>query len=61
VLRPLVPATGQVDAYRQDNLIILSDHASNVNSIMKTIARIDQVGDATSVAGNRIALSSNLL
>ena len=27
-------------------MIIISDHASNVNRIMKIIARIDQVGDA---------------
>jgi general secretion pathway protein D len=46
VLRPLVPTTGQINAYSPANMIIISDHASNVNRIMKIIARIDQVGDA---------------
>jgi general secretion pathway protein D len=46
VLRPLVPTTGQINAYNQANMIIITDHASNVNRIMKIIARIDQVGDA---------------
>lgn len=46
VLRPLVPTTGQINALSQANMIIISDHASNVNRVMKIIARIDQVGDA---------------
>ncbi len=46
VLRPLVPTTGQINAVPQANMIIISDHASNVNRVMKIIARIDQVGDA---------------
>ncbi len=46
VLRPLVPTTGQINAYSQANMIIISDHASNVSRVMKIIARIDQVGDA---------------
>ncbi len=46
VLRPLVPTSGQINAYSQANMIIISDHESNVSRIMKIIARIDQVGDA---------------
>ena len=46
VLRPLVPTTGQINAYSQANMIIITDHASNVSRIMKIIGRIDQVGDA---------------
>jgi general secretion pathway protein D len=46
VLRPLVPTTGQINAYSPTNMIIISDHASNVNRVMKIIERIDQVGDA---------------
>jgi general secretion pathway protein D len=46
VLRPLVPTTGQINAYSQANMIIITDHASNVSRVMKIIARIDQVGDA---------------
>jgi general secretion pathway protein D len=46
VLRPLVPTTGQLNAYSPANMLIISDHASNVNRIMKIVSRIDQVGDA---------------
>jgi general secretion pathway protein D len=46
VLRPLVPTTGQINAYSPTNMIIISDHAANVSRVMKIIARIDQVGDA---------------
>ncbi len=46
VLRPLVPTTGQINAYSPANMIIISDHAANVNRIMKIVARIDQVGDS---------------
>jgi beta-lactamase regulating signal transducer with metallopeptidase domain len=53
ILRPLVPTTGQIIAYSQTNMITISDHASIVNSVMKIIARIDEVGDAKSVAGGR--------
>jgi general secretion pathway protein D len=45
VLRPLVPTTAQINALSQANMILITDHASNVNRIMKIIARIDQVGD----------------
>jgi general secretion pathway protein D len=46
VLRPLVPTTGQINAFSPANMIIISDHEANVNRVMKIIARIDQVGDA---------------
>ncbi|HTY94224.1 MAG TPA: secretin N-terminal domain-containing protein, partial [Steroidobacteraceae bacterium] len=46
VLRPLVPTTGTINALTQANMILITDHESNVNRIMKIIARIDQVGDA---------------
>ena len=45
MLRPLVPTTAQINALTQANMILITDHASNVNRIMKIIARIDQVGD----------------
>ena len=45
VLRPLVPTTAQINALNQANMILITDHAANVNRIMKIIARIDQVGD----------------
>ncbi len=47
VLRPLLNTqNGQINATSQANMIIISDHASNVNRIKRIIARIDQVGDA---------------
>ena len=52
MLRSMVPTTGQINGYSQANMIIISDHASNVNRLMKIIAHIDQVGDLTSVDGN---------
>jgi general secretion pathway protein D len=45
-LRSLVATTAQLSAYSPTNMIIISDHASNVSRIMKIIARLDQVGDA---------------
>ncbi len=47
VLRPMLNTqNGQINAYTPTNMIIISDHASNVNRVMKIISRIDQVGDA---------------
>ena len=46
VLRPLVPTTGQINAYSPTNMIIISDHAANVSRVMKIISAIDKVGDA---------------
>jgi len=45
VLRPLVPTTAQINALNTANMILITDHAANVDRIMKIIARIDQVGD----------------
>ncbi|HEY6452036.1 MAG TPA: type II secretion system secretin GspD [Steroidobacteraceae bacterium] len=46
VLRPLMPTNAQLSAVTGANILILSDRASNVNRMMRIIARIDQVGDA---------------
>jgi general secretion pathway protein D len=45
VLRPLMPQAAHLAAYPSSNILILSDHASNVNRILRIIRRIDQVGD----------------
>src|SRR5450631_2725173 len=45
MLRPLVPPYGQLAAYPSGNMLIISDRASNVNRIMKIIARMDESGD----------------
>jgi type II secretory pathway component GspD/PulD (secretin) len=42
----MMPQYGQLNAYAPANILIISDHASNVNRIMRIIGRIDQVGDA---------------
>jgi general secretion pathway protein D len=46
VLRPLVPQQGQLAAYPPSNILVISDHAANVNRIMRIIGRVDQAGDA---------------
>ena len=46
ILRPLMPQFAHLASYTPSNLIILSDHASNVNRIVRIIRRIDQVGDS---------------
>jgi general secretion pathway protein D len=45
VLRPLIPQNGHLVAYQQSNMLIISDHAANVNRLMRIIQRIDQGGD----------------
>ena len=46
VLRPLMPQNAQLSAVTGANILIISDHASNVNRMMRIIARIDQVGNS---------------
>src|ERR1700733_6740394 len=46
VLRPLMPQNAQLSAVTGANILILSDRASNVNRMMRIIARIDQVGSS---------------
>jgi general secretion pathway protein D len=45
LLRPMVPQYGHLVAYPQGNILIITDHASNVNRMIKIIRRIDQVGN----------------
>ena len=45
VLRPLMPQNAQLSAVTGTNILILSDHASNVNRIMRIVERIDEVGN----------------
>ena len=42
ILRPLVPPQGHLAAYPQSNMLIVSDRASNIERLLKIIARIDQ-------------------
>jgi general secretion pathway protein D len=45
VLRPLMPQSAHLAAYPGGNILIMSDHAVNVNRMMRIIQRIDQQGD----------------
>jgi general secretion pathway protein D len=44
VLRPLMPQNAQLAAVTGANMLIISDHASNVNRMARIVARIDQSG-----------------
>ena len=46
VLRPLMPQNAQLSAVTGANMLIISDRASNVNRMMRIVARIDQSGGA---------------
>ncbi|MEO8016663.1 MAG: type II secretion system secretin GspD [Pseudomonadota bacterium] len=45
VLRPLMPQSAHLAAYPGGNILIISDHAVNVNRVIRIIRRIDQQGD----------------
>ena len=46
ILRPMVAQYGHLAAYSAANILIITDHASNVNRMIRIIRRIDQVGNA---------------
>jgi general secretion pathway protein D len=45
ILRPMMPQYAHLAAYPAGNILIITDHASNVNRMMRIIRRIDQVGN----------------
>jgi general secretion pathway protein D len=45
ILRPMVPTYGHLAAVPAGNILIITDHASNVSRMMRIIRRIDQVGN----------------
>jgi general secretion pathway protein D len=45
ILRPLIPQYGHLAAYPTSNILIISDHANNVNRMIRIIRRIDLNGD----------------
>jgi general secretion pathway protein D len=45
ILRQLVPQYGALLAYAPGNILVITDHASNVNRMIRIIQRIDQVGN----------------
>jgi general secretion pathway protein D len=45
ILRPLIPQNGHLAAYPAANMLIISDHANNVNRMVRILERIEQGGD----------------
>lgn len=45
ILRPLVPSTGQLQAYGPSNTIVISDRAANIERLIKVIRRMDRADD----------------
>ncbi len=45
ILRPLVPSTGQLQAYGPSNTIVISDRAANINRLIGIIKRMDRADD----------------
>jgi general secretion pathway protein D len=45
VLRPMMPQTAALSVVSGANILVLSDHASNLSRIIRIIERVDQVGN----------------
>jgi len=45
ILRPLVPSTGQLQAYAPSNTIVISDRAANIERLIKVIKKMDRADD----------------
>lgn len=45
ILRPMIPQYGHLAAHPSSNILIISDHAANVNRMINIIRRIDRAGD----------------
>jgi general secretion pathway protein D len=45
ILRPLVPQYGHLQSVPGANILIITDHASNVSRLIRIIRRIDQIGN----------------
>ncbi len=45
ILRPLVPSTGQLQAYQPSNTIVISDTAANIERLVKVIKKMDRADD----------------
>ena len=61
ILRPLVPSTGQLQAYGPSNTIVISDRAANINRLLKIIRKMDRADDEElEVVKLRYASAKNL-
>lgn len=45
ILRPLVPSTGQLQAYGPSNTIVISDRAGNIDRLINIIRKMDRADD----------------
>lgn len=45
ILRPLVPSTGQLQAYAPSNTILIADRAANIERLVKIIRKMDRADD----------------
>ena len=45
ILRPLVPSTGQLQAYQPSNTIVISDTTANIERLVKVIKKMDRADD----------------
>jgi general secretion pathway protein D len=45
ILRPLVPSTGQLQAYGPSNTIVISDRAANIDRLLQIIKKMDRADD----------------
>ena len=45
ILRPLVPSTGQLQAYAPSNTIVISDTVANIQRLVKVIKNMDRADD----------------
>ena len=46
ILRPMIPQYGHIAAVANPNVVIVSDHADNIDRLMRIIAQIDVANDA---------------
>ena len=53
VLRPLIPQYGQIAALSQPNVLIISDHASNINRLVEVV-NPQMIEEASSVSQIKI-------
>ena len=62
ILRPLIPQYGHVAGLQQPNVLIISDHASNINRLTEIISRIDVADNlAIEIIGLKEALVDDMI
>lgn len=49
ILRPLIPQQAHMAAYPQSNVLVVSDHAINIDRIVEIVRRIDQADESQEI------------